>query len=138
VTDTAEDLRWPRWAAGTRDLHIRSVLAVRLWTSQSTLGASNLYACSPRWFDPDALAVAEFLGRHASIALATATGSYATEVEHGSLALSAGLDKSSRLRLLQPHPMWWCVGIVSRPQRSCCAFLRACCARVVAVLSVLE
>jgi GAF domain-containing protein len=72
VTDTAEDMRWPRWAAGTRELHLLSVLAVRLWTSQSTLGALNLYACSPRWFDSDALAVAEVLGRHASIALANA------------------------------------------------------------------
>jgi GAF domain-containing protein len=72
VTDTAEDLRWPRWAVGAGELSLRSVLAVRLWTSQSTLGALNLYACSPGWFDPDALAVAEVLGRHASIALATA------------------------------------------------------------------
>jgi GAF domain-containing protein len=72
VTDTAAEMRWPCWAAGIRDLHLGSVLAVRLWTSQSTVGALNYYAHSPRWFDPDALAVAEVLGRHASIALATA------------------------------------------------------------------
>jgi transcriptional regulator with GAF, ATPase, and Fis domain len=72
VADTATDMRWPRWAAGTRDLQLRSVLAVRLWTSQSTMGALNLYACAPCWFDADALAVAEVLGRHASIALAAA------------------------------------------------------------------
>ena len=51
VTDTATDTRWPRWAAGMRDLHLGSVLAVPLWTSKSTLGALNLYAGSPRWFD---------------------------------------------------------------------------------------
>jgi transcriptional regulator with GAF, ATPase, and Fis domain len=72
VADTAADVRWPRWAAGMRDLHLGSVLSVRLWTSQSTLGALNLYAVSAGWFDRDALAVAEILGRHASIALATA------------------------------------------------------------------
>jgi GAF domain-containing protein len=72
VTDTAAEMRWPCWVAGMRDLQLGSVLAVRLWTSQSTLGALNFYACSPRWFDPDAVAVAEVLGRHASIALATA------------------------------------------------------------------
>lgn len=72
VADTAADVRWPRWAAGMRDLQLGSVLSVRLWTSQSTLGALNLYAWSSDWFDPDALAVAEILGRHASIALATA------------------------------------------------------------------
>ena len=72
VTDTAAEMRWPCWVAAMRDLQLGSVLAVRLWTSQSTLGALNFYACSPRWFDPDALAVAEVLGRHASIALVTA------------------------------------------------------------------
>ena len=72
VADTAADARWPPWAAGMRDLQLGSVLAVRLWTSQSTLGALNLYACSPRWFDPDALAAAEVFGRHASIALSSA------------------------------------------------------------------
>jgi GAF domain-containing protein len=72
VADTAADIRWPRWAAGMRDLQLGSVLAVRLWTTQSTLGALNLYACSPRCFDPDALAVAEVLARHASIALSSA------------------------------------------------------------------
>jgi GAF domain-containing protein len=72
VHDTAADTRWPRWAAGMRDLHLGSALAIPLWTSQSTLGVVNLYADSPRWFDPDALAVAEVLGRHASIALSSA------------------------------------------------------------------
>ena len=38
---------WLPWADEMRDLHLGSVLAVRLWTSQSTLGALNLYACSP-------------------------------------------------------------------------------------------
>jgi transcriptional regulator with GAF, ATPase, and Fis domain len=72
VTDTAADMRWPGWAAGMRDLQLGSVLAVRLWTSKSTLGALNLYAYPSHWFDPDALAVAEVLGRHASIALSNA------------------------------------------------------------------
>jgi GAF domain-containing protein len=72
VSDTAADMRWPRWAAGTRDLRLGSVLAVRLWTSQSTLGALNFYASSPRWFDPGVLSLAEVLGRHASIALSSA------------------------------------------------------------------
>ena len=72
VHDTATELRWPRWAAGMRDLQLGSVLAVPLWTSQSTLGALNLYACSPRRFDQGALAAAEVLGRHVSIALSSA------------------------------------------------------------------
>ena len=72
VHDTAADMRWPRWAAGMRDLHLGSVLAVQLGTSQSTLGALNLYAGPRRWFDTDALAAAGVLGGHASIALSSA------------------------------------------------------------------
>jgi GAF domain-containing protein len=72
VSDTAADMRWPRWTHGVRDLHLGSALAVRLWTSQSILGALNLYAGSPGWFDPDALAAAQTFGHHASIALASA------------------------------------------------------------------
>ena len=72
VSDTAADMRWPCWAHGMRDLHLGSALAVRLWTSQSILGALNLYARSPDWFDPDALAAAEVFGHHASIALSSA------------------------------------------------------------------
>jgi GAF domain-containing protein len=72
VHDTAADMRWPRWAVGMRDLHLGSVLAIQLWTSQSTLGALNLYACCPHGFDADTLAAAGVLGRHASIALSTA------------------------------------------------------------------
>ena len=73
VGDAARDPRWPQWAAGMRDLHLGSALAVRLWTPQSTVGALTLYASAPHWFDSKALAVAEILGRHASIALTTAT-----------------------------------------------------------------
>jgi len=72
VHDTAADIRWPRWAAGMRDLHLGSVLAVHLWTSQSTLGALNLYTGPPRCFDTGALAAAGVVGRHASIALSSA------------------------------------------------------------------
>jgi transcriptional regulator with GAF, ATPase, and Fis domain len=72
VPDTSAELRWPRWASGMQDLRLGSSLAVRLWTSQSTLGVLNFYARCPGWFDTDALGIAEVLGRHASIALATA------------------------------------------------------------------
>ena len=72
VHDTAADVRWPRWAAGMRDLNVGSVLAVQLSTSQLTLGALNMYASSPRWFNADALTAAGVFGRLASIALSTA------------------------------------------------------------------
>lgn len=113
VSDTAADVRWPRWAAGTRDLHLGSVLAVRLWTSQSTLGALNLYARSPNWFDPDALPVAEVLGRHASIALASARqeDSLQQAIEartligqaQGILMERFDLDEQSAFKVLRRH-----------------------------------
>jgi transcriptional regulator with GAF, ATPase, and Fis domain len=113
VSDTAADMRWPRWAAGTRDLHLGSVLAVRLWTSQATLGALNLYARSPGWFDPDALPVAEVLGRHASIALASARqeDSLQQAIEartligqaQGILMERFDLDEQSAFKVLRRH-----------------------------------
>lgn len=72
ATDLADDIRWPRWSPAVMELGIRSVLSVRLWTAAHTLGAITLYAERPRAFDTDAVAVAEILGRHASVALAVA------------------------------------------------------------------
>ena len=72
VPDVQAETRWPQWVAGATDLGVGSVLAVRLWTSHTTLGSLNLYATSAQWFDADALGVAEIVARHASIALASA------------------------------------------------------------------
>jgi GAF domain-containing protein len=72
VQDTATDERWPRWGPRVAELGLRCVLSIRLHTSQATIGALNLYATEPNRFDDDDDAVAHILGRHASIALASA------------------------------------------------------------------
>lgn len=72
VHDTASDQRWPRWGVYAARLGLHSALSVRLWTSRRTLGALSFYAARPRAFDVDELAVAEIVGRHASVALAAA------------------------------------------------------------------
>jgi GAF domain-containing protein len=72
VPDTTADVRWPRWSSRMRDLDLGSAMGVPLWTSNATLGVLTLYARHPRWFDADAVAVAEVVGRHASIALSNA------------------------------------------------------------------
>lgn len=72
VTDVLQDPRWPQWSAGMEGIGIRSAVVVRLWTSHSTLGALSLYAARPDWFDASAVGISEILGRHASIALASA------------------------------------------------------------------
>lgn len=61
-----------RWGQAVADLGVRCAISVRLWTSESTLGAITFYGVRPRCFDENALAAAEIIGRHASIALATA------------------------------------------------------------------
>jgi len=72
VHDTLADDRWPQWSPEAASIGVRAALAIRLWTSHATLGALTLYATDPRRFDADSVAIAEILGRHASIALAAA------------------------------------------------------------------
>ncbi|GAB3866877.1 GAF and ANTAR domain-containing protein [Nocardioides maradonensis] len=70
VPDTAES--HTVWGEGLAMVGIRSAISVRLWTADVTLGAISFYAHRPRAFDANSLAVAEIVGRHASIALASA------------------------------------------------------------------
>jgi len=72
VPDLTADDRWPRWSPGAAQLGVASVLVVRLWTSHATWGTLNLYAVRPRHFDANSVGIAEILGRHASIAVASA------------------------------------------------------------------
>jgi len=72
VPDLTADDRWPRWSAGAAQLGVASVLVVRLWTSHAIWGTLNLYAIRPRHFDANSVGIAEILGRHASIAVASA------------------------------------------------------------------
>ncbi|RJS47409.1 GAF and ANTAR domain-containing protein [Nocardioides cavernaquae] len=70
--DLSSDKRWTQWAPAVSVIGVGSVLSVRLWTAAHTLGVITLYAERPRAFDPDSVAIAEILGRHASVALAAA------------------------------------------------------------------
>jgi GAF domain-containing protein len=72
AVDLAAERRWPHWAPAVAVVGIGSALSVRLWTAAHTLGAITLYSERPRAFDPDSVAIAEILGRHASVALAAA------------------------------------------------------------------
>lgn len=72
VRDTASDGRWPQWGPSAASLGLHSALSVRLWTSKHTLGALTFYASRPSAFDVDEVAIAEIIGRHASVALAAA------------------------------------------------------------------
>lgn len=71
VRDTRTDRRWPGWAERVDQAGIRSLLNVRLYTSERTIGTLNLYSRKPNQFDQDDQAVAHVLARHASVALST-------------------------------------------------------------------
>lgn len=72
VSDTRRESRWPAWALLASQAGIRSLLSVRMYTSEAAIGALNLYALRPDAFDGDDQAVAHIFSRHASVALASA------------------------------------------------------------------
>ena len=72
IDDTATDQRWHEWSSRVAEIGYRSVLSIRLFTNQHTIGSLNLYARRPAAFGPDEAAVGQIFGRHASVALATA------------------------------------------------------------------
>jgi GAF domain-containing protein len=72
VDDTQTETRWREWAATVAGTGIRSMLGVRLYTSDELLGTLNLYSRQPQKFDLDDQAVAHVLARHAAVAIAAA------------------------------------------------------------------
>jgi GAF domain-containing protein len=72
VSDTRAESRWPTWAARVADAGIRSLLSVRMYTDDETIGTLNAYARQPEAFDVDDQAVAHVLARHAAVALGNA------------------------------------------------------------------
>lgn len=72
VSDTELDTRWPLWAGLVAEAGIRSLLSVRMYTSETVVGTLNLYSNRPDAFDTDDQEVAHILARHAAVALASA------------------------------------------------------------------
>ncbi|MFL6157957.1 MAG: GAF and ANTAR domain-containing protein [Marmoricola sp.] len=72
VDDTRTEARWPRWAEKVASEGIRSMLCMRLYTTESIIGTLNLYSREPRQFDLDDQAVAHILARHAAVAIGAA------------------------------------------------------------------
>jgi GAF domain-containing protein len=70
--DTVADERWPRWTARAEEIGLRSVIGVRLFDDDDTLGALNLYSRTPHAFTDEDVAVAEIYAAHAAVALAQA------------------------------------------------------------------
>ena len=72
VPDTRTERRWPIWAARVDEAGVRSLLSVRVYTDEETIGTLNAYSTQPDAFDVDDQAVAHVLARHAAVALGAA------------------------------------------------------------------
>jgi GAF domain-containing protein len=71
--DLAAESRWPKFSQPAVDrTGVRSVLAYRLFTSEETFGALNLYSRERDAFDDDAVGVGSILTAHAALAFARA------------------------------------------------------------------
>lgn len=84
--DLRDEQRWPRWAPQVAALGIRSMLCVRLFTTQDTLGALNLLSRQVRAFDEDDEVTAGHLAAHLAVALA--------EAQHAADLHSGARDRS--------------------------------------------
>lgn len=69
--DLAHDPRWPRWGPlVARELGVVCIASYRLFSTEHTLGALNLYALEPDAFDADDITNGEALATHVGVALA--------------------------------------------------------------------
>ncbi|MBP2367875.1 GAF and ANTAR domain-containing protein [Pseudonocardia parietis] len=103
VDDLAHDDRWPRFARRVAaESPIVGMLAFRLFTSEHTTGALNLYTDRPHGFDAHSRAVGTIVAAHGAIAMASAR-----EREHGE-NLEIALQNSRRIGIA--------VGIVMRDE----------------------
>jgi len=72
VPDLADSRRWPRWARHATDLGLSSMIAVRLFTREQTIGALDLYAHARHDYDTDDMLAARVVAARVSSVLARA------------------------------------------------------------------
>ena len=69
--DLANDTRWPQWGPlVAKEAGVVSIVSYRLYTTQDTLGAMNLYSTKPDAFDADDINNGQALAAHVGVALA--------------------------------------------------------------------
>ena len=82
--DLAHDSRWPTWGPlVAKEAGVASIVSYRLYTTQDTLGAMNLYSTKPDAFDADDIDNGHALAAHVGVALAASQN-----VEHLELAIA--------------------------------------------------
>lgn len=71
--DLGEESRWPQWAPrAQRELGVRSMLSLRLFTADTTVGALNLYALQPHSFSEVSHLEGGTLAAQCAVAMASA------------------------------------------------------------------
>lgn len=82
--DLATDKRWPRWGPlVAKEAGVICVVSYRLFTTESTLGAMNLYSRRAEAFDTDDIYNGQALAAHVGVALAASQNA-----EHLELAIT--------------------------------------------------
>lgn len=70
VGHLSADDRWPRFSRrAAEETGVESMLALRLFVEEDTMGALNLYSKTPDAFEPEAQAMATVFAAHAAVAL---------------------------------------------------------------------
>jgi len=69
VPDLADEDRWPRWSPRARELGLRSLLAVKLFTRERTVGALDLYSSTLRDYEEDDIFSARMIAERVSVSL---------------------------------------------------------------------
>lgn len=69
VYDLADEDRWPQWSPVARELGLGSLLAVKLFTRDRTVGALDLYSSSARDYDEDDILSARMVAERVSASI---------------------------------------------------------------------
>ncbi|GAY14482.1 GAF and ANTAR domain-containing protein [Mycobacterium sp. shizuoka-1] len=67
--DFTTERRWPKYSSAVAELGVRSGLSFKLYTSESTAGALNLFGLAPHAFDGQSEAIGSVLAAHAASAI---------------------------------------------------------------------
>jgi GAF domain-containing protein len=67
--DFRDERRWPRYTAGVVEIGVLSGLSFKLYASDRTAGALNLFAFKPNAFDAEAETIGAVLAAHAAAAI---------------------------------------------------------------------
>lgn len=71
--DVPGEERWPRFAARAHEeTGVRSILSLRLFVEEDTMGALNLYSTAPNAFDETDVALGSVFAAHAAVAMISA------------------------------------------------------------------